>query len=275
MIKTKLKTTQTNKISMRNVKLNIIKDDSNHTNIPSNITNIITPTPTMVLDTYVKTKKWLIDHVHRNYFPRNPEFKILYDLLDRHPSKLEWKNQNPISFKISRSPGTGSLVMYVRFEGLNKYRIVSWVACSKGKLAKHQQSNNPDNKLNGAMRYAVRIQVSNYKKSHHTQTCVLCQSTHRIEVDHHPLHFVDIKQGFLKMKTSKGDLPPDKFKWHPKRGNFMFRDGTKADNYYDKKWKQSWQRYHKKHATYRYLCSTCNKKTNQSIATQIISDNSK
>ena len=45
----------------------------------------------------------------------------------------------------------------------------------------------------------------------------------------------------------------------------MFKDGNKADNYYGKKWKQAWQRYHKSHATYRYLCSTCNKKTNQLV----------
>lgn len=228
----------------------------------------------IVLDTYDKTKKWLGNHVHKNFFPRNKlEFDILCNLIDRHPSKKDWKNQIPTSFKISRSPGNGSLVMYVRFDGLNKYRIVSWVACSKGKLAKHQQPGNDENKLNGAMRYAIRIQISNYKRGHHDQTCVLCETGYRIEVDHYPQHFVDIKEGFIKMKQAKGDLPPDQFKWHPKRGNFMFRDGTKANNYYDKKWKQAWQRYHKKYATYRYLCSTCNKKTNKSKVTILRQNN--
>lgn len=237
--------------------------------------NIISPMASnsngmIVLDTYDKTKKWLGEHVHKNFFPRNPEFDILSNLVNRHPSKTGWKNQVPRSFKISRSPGNGSLVMYVRFEGLSKYRIVSWVACAKGKLAKHQQTGNSDNQLNGAMRYAIRVQISNYKRSHHDQKCVLCGTGYRIEVDHYPLHFVDIKEGFIKMKTEKGELPPSDFKWHPKRGNFMFKDGTKATDYYDKKWKQAWQRYHKKHATYRYLCSTCNKKTNQSVASQTI-----
>jgi len=218
------------------------------------------------LDNYDKTKKWLQEHVHRNFFPRNhQEFTILSNLIDRHPSKSTWKNQTPTSFKISRSPGNGSLVLYVRFEGLSRYRIVSWVACAKGKLAKHQQAGNDDNKLNGAMRYAIRSQISNYRRGHHTQVCAICDSSHRIEVDHYPLHFVDIKEGFLKMKTGKGDMPPSDFKWHSKRGNFMFKDGTKATNYYDKRWKQSWQRYHNKHAEYRYLCSTCNKKTNKSM----------
>lgn len=218
-----------------------------------------------ILDTYDKAKKWLNSHVHKNYFPSNTyEFNLLSDLLNRHPSKSEWKNQTPTSFKISRSPGNGAVVMYVRFEGLSNYRIVSWVACAKGKLAKHQQSDNDDNKLNGAMRYAVRIQISNYKKAHHSQVCFLCNTEYRIEVDHYPKHFVEIKEGFLKIKGEKGELPPTEFKWHPKKGNFMFKDGTKANDYYDKKWKLAWQKYHNKHAEYRYLCSTCNKKTNKS-----------
>lgn len=221
----------------------------------------------IVLDTYDKAKKWLSEHVHKNFFPRNvTEFRILCSLVDRHPSKSDWKNQVPTSFKISRSPGKGALVMYVRFDGMNKYRIVSWVACAKGKLSKHQEADNNDNKLNGAMRYAVRMQVSNYKKTHHNQTCVLCGTGYQIEVDHYPEHFVDIKERFVKSKLENGKPAPTEFKWHPKKGNFMFRDGNKANDYYDKKWKQAWQRYHKKHASYRYLCSTCNKKTNQSVS---------
>lgn len=232
--------------------------------------NIIDP---CVLDTYDKTKKWLIQHVHKNFFPSNPEeFKILSDLLNRHPAKSTWQYQIPTSFKISRSPGNGAIVMHVRFQGLSKYRIVSWVACAKGKLAKHQEAGNIDSQLNGAMRYAIRMQITNYKKTHPTQVCDICRSEYRIEVDHYPLHFVDLKDNFIKMKHGKGDSPPTEFRWHGKKGNFMFKDGTKANDYYDKKWKLAWQRYHKKHATYRYLCSTCNKKTNKSISNTTINE---
>jgi hypothetical protein len=225
------------------------------------------------LDTYDKAKNWLTDHVHRVFFSRNvTEFKILSDLISRHPSRSEWKNLIPTSFKISRSTANGSLVLYVKFEGLNNYRIVSWVACSKGRLAKSQCSDNDDNKLNGAMRYAIRQQINAYRKSNPVQICLLCQTESKIEVDHYPIHFVDIKDNFIKMKMERGEIPPADFKWHPKKGNFMFKDGNKSNDYYDKKWKQSWQRYHKVHATYRYLCSTCNKKTNKSVATEILLD---
>ena len=216
------------------------------------------------LDTYDKTKAWLSKNLHRNFFPsQQPEFSILVRLLNQHPSIKEWKYQTPLSFKISRSSGTGAIVMYVRFEGLNKYRIVSWVACAKKKLASHQTTNNLDNQLNSAMRYAIRSQINKYRNQHPTRICALCNTSHRIEVDHFPKHFVEIKEAFLEMKSRKNELPPTNFNWHPKKGNFMFKNGTKANSYYDKKWKQSWQRYHNKYAEYRYLCSTCNKKTNQ------------
>jgi hypothetical protein len=218
----------------------------------------------VTLDTYEKTKEWLSSRVHKNIFPTNAEdYNLLTCLIDRHPAKDTWKNQKPMSFKISKSPGNGAIVLYVRFEGMNKDRIVSWVACANGKLAKHQQTGNTDNQLNGAMRYAIRKQITNYKKEHPEQVCFLCGTEYRIELDHYPIHFVDLKDNFIKMKQDKSEPPPTEFKWHPKRGNFMFKDGTKATNYYDKKWKQSWQRYHQNHAEYRYLCSTCNKKTNK------------
>jgi len=258
-----------------NVRLNIIDPTNNNNSNNNSNNNNNNNNNTELLNTYDKTKQWLTDHVHRNIFPKDvSEFKILSDLIDRHPSKSEWKNQKPTSFKISRSPANGALVLYVRFENTSNYRIVSWVACAKGKLAKHQEAGNDDNKLNGAMRYAIRKQINNYRAANLIQKCALCETTYHIEVDHYPLHFVDIKENFIKMKQAKGDLPPTDFKWHPKKGNFMFKNGTKANNYYDKKWKQSWQRYHQSHATYRYLCSTCNKKTNKSISDVIINDTS-
>ena len=217
---------------------------------------MVKPMEVTILDNYDSTKKWLSDRVYRNIFPNDPEFKVLSALIDRHPAKHTWKNQNPISFNISRLTGNGVLVLYVKFEGLNKYRIVSWVSCARGKLSK-----KPDNKFNGAMRYAIRLQVSKYRKNNTNRVCDICDSKYKIEVDHYPVHFVNLKNDFVKIKLEKDTPPPTEYKWHPKRGNFMFKNGTKSNNYYDKKWKQSWQRYHNKHASYRYLCSTCNKTT--------------
>lgn len=220
------------------------------------------------LDGYDKTKEWLSRHINKNFFFHHSEFNLLSELINRHPSKNEWTYQTPTSFKISKSPGNGALVLHVRFEGLKNYRIVSWVACATGKLTKQQESE--ESKLIGAMRYAIRKQISNYRNSQPNQTCFLCKTSERIEVDHYPKHFIQLKEDFIKMKEEKGEQAPEDFKWHPKKGNFMFKNGTKSNDYYDKKWKQSWQRYHLEHAEYRYLCSTCNKKTNQPIKDKVV-----
>lgn len=230
--------------------------------IPSTVPIILNVICDDILDSYEKTKEWLSHRVNKNIFPKNqPDFNTLSNLINRHPSIKSWQYQVPTSFKVGRSPANGAIVLYVRFDGAKSYRIVSWVACAKGKLAKHQETGNIDNQLNGAMRYAIRRQINNYKSANGNIICCLCGSAYRIEVDHHPIHFVDIKNNYIKANVDK--LPPNEFNWHPKKGNFMFKNGTKANDYYDKKWKQSWQRYHQKYAQYRYLCSTCNKKNNQ------------
>lgn len=225
---------------------------------------------TIQLNDYNKTKEWLAGHINKVFFPRHPEFNILLELINRHPSKNEWTYQTPTSFRISTSPGNGSLVLHVKFEGMKNYRIVSWVACATGKLTKQQESEG--SKLIGAMRYAIRKQISNYRNSHPEQICFLCKTNDRIEVDHYPTHFIQIKDNFIKMKEDRGESTPSDFKWHPKKGNFMFKNGTKSNDYYDKKWKQGWQRYHLQHAEYRYLCSTCNKKTNQVVNNQVVNN---
>ncbi len=224
---------------------------------------MVHPDYPIVLDSYDKTKTWLENHVHRNYFPRNSEFQILTSLLDRHPSKSNWKYQEPISFKISRMSGNGSLVLYVRFSGLSRYRIVSWVACSNMKLKKRQKPTSIDDQLNSAMRYAIRRQIFNYKKAHAIKNCVLCSSNgiptgNRVEVDHYPKKFKTLKKKFVEIQKNKNKPPPTHFDFHPKRGSSMFKDGNKVNDYYGRKWKQAWQRYHNKHASYRYLCPSHN-----------------
>ena len=147
-----------------------------------------------------------------------------------------------------------------------KYRIISWVACANMKLKKCQKPTSIDNPLNSAMRYAIRRQISKYKNSHPIKNCELCYKNNnipkeiRVEVDHFPEKFVSLKNNFIAVQNLKDKSPPTSFKSHPKRGSSMFKDGNKDNDYYDKKWKQAWQRYHNKRATYRYLCPDCNKR---------------
>ena len=211
-------------------------------------------------DIYDEAKEWLAKRAHRTINAKHTDFLFLYKFLQRHPSYDTWKFKEAIVFKISRNTQK-SLVMYVKFKGTKKFRIVSWVACARAKLSSRQTSDT--NQLTSAMRYATRTQLRQYRRTHSPEICVLCQKRTQIEVDHHPLHFSTIRDNFLAMKEKRGDPPPTDFTYHPKKGRFIFKNGTKKDNYYDKRWKQAWQRYHNKHASYRFLCSICNRTTNQ------------
>ena len=202
-------------------------------------------------------REWLNKHCHRVYTEnRNPyEFNHLLTLLKQHPNYKNWKRKEPNSFKITRSRGNKALQLMVRFPTVNtigKYRIVSWRACANKKLNKSQSSAEKD-RLNSAMRYAVRVQMSKFRKSFGIQKCAVCENMNRIEVDHYPKKFVDIKNEFIQKQTIKNNPTPQDFLYHYKRGISMFKKE-------DIKWKQAWQRYHNSQATYRFLCSTCNKK---------------
>ena len=205
---------------------------------------------------YNLAKSWLERRCHRTINSKHQDFPVLSKFLKRHPNYKDWKYQEPICFKITRNTQK-SLQVFVKFEGTKRFRIVSWVACAKGGKRKNATDAN---KLNQAMRHAIRSQIKKYKREHPYRLCYLCGSSSRIEVDHHPKHFCDLRDDFIQMKKKRGDAPPVDFGYHPKKGRFIFKNGNKSNNYYDQRWKMSWQRYHNKYASYRYLCSTCNKK---------------
>lgn len=196
------------------------------------------------------------------------EFEYLFTLLKRHPSYETWKKRYPTAFKITRSRGNNAIQLNVSFtlklEGVvwkPKFRLVSWVACAKMKVKK--SINDPLQQLTSAMRYAVRIQIKNYRKSNPNAICALKGDNHceytRLEVDHYPERFVSLRDEFIRLQDQRHRELPQNFKWHPKRGSMMFLKK-------DLKWKQAWQRYHRKNARYRFLCPTCNKKSTASTS---------
>lgn len=184
---------------------------------------------------YKETKEWLIGHVGQ--YDKGEEFDYLYNLIKKHPNYQQWTYQIPTVFRIENKI---QLKLFIKCN--NKFRIVSWRQCCS------DIKTNKVCQLTSAMRQAVRRQITMYKKNNLVQQCQVCLTTENIEVDHYPVKFVDIKNNFVMEHT-----PPVTFKWHPKRGYYMFHNK-------DKLYKQQWQRYHLKHATYRYLCSSCNKK---------------
>jgi len=185
---------------------------------------------------YITLKEWLLSRVNHIYI-NGPEYDLLSTLLKQHPSCHDWKLNKPYAFKIIKKK---YIQLHVSFFSDKKYRIVSWVSCCNQKIRKI-------NPLTSAMRQAIKRQITIYKNNHNNKQCVLCQSLENIEVDH-VVKFVTIKNNFIINHT-----PPTLFDTHPKRGYYMFKKS-------DVKWKKEWQKYHLNMASYRYLCSTCNKK---------------
>ena len=206
------------------------------------------------IKSYDETKQWmelqLQNFKQRTYKDTSQEYDTLFALLKGHPSYPDWIHTIPYAFQLSKENVIKLKVSFIDFSKnkMTRYRIVSWVACCKGK----RKVPTPNAQLTGAMRYAIKRQINNYKNSHPNKICELCESTIKIEVDHYPTKFVTIKTNFIESMLNKNSPPPETFNWHPKRGQPLF-------TYKDKKWKLAWQIYHRSHATYRYLCSTCNK----------------
>lgn len=249
--------------------------------------------PAFDTKSYDRTKEWLESHCNQkiNGTKNLNDFLTLDLLLKQHPSYDTWKNKIPYSFHIIRGKANGAIQLMVSFNKLHnnvgpsektikiytKYRIVSWVTCAKQKIIVDEETGEvtkigpkaktPEEQLTGAMRNAIRKQISRYRSENLDIKCQLCAEkgiiVNKCEVDHYPKRFVEIKNEFLAKMNKKGKISPKEFVFVPRKGTVKFRNGTKVDGYYDKKWKMSWQRFHKKQATYRYLCSTCNKKTNQ------------
>ena len=161
---------------------------------------------------------------------------------------------------------------------IERWRIISWVACVKGNV---ETKSSEKNKLTQAMRYAIRKQIQIWRntigKNHELgRKCVLCECDNyeKLEVDHFPKTFSQIKKEFCdnneidekmvektKDEKTKDEKTKDKktkkkikIIWSPSKTTYQFQKGEKTN--------MKWQQYHRIHASYRWLCGTCNKKTN-------------
>lgn len=183
---------------------------------------------------YKETKLWLTNNI--GCYHKGPQYDVLCTLIQKHPNYNQWKFNIPNAFKIIQ---LHAIQLHVLFVNTKRYRIVSWVQCT-GKIIKKDP-------LTSAMRYAIKRQINQYTKIHPNKICFLCNDVNKIEVDHYPVTFVTIKNTFIN-----NNIIPTEFNYHPKRGTYLFKP-------IDKVWKRKWQIYHNKCATYRYLCSRCNK----------------
>jgi hypothetical protein len=189
---------------------------------------------------YETAKTWLGERVHRRVMANSVDFEIMNEMLKKHPDYGNWINVDIEYFQITRAPKKKSLQVYMKMKGISRPRIVSWTACVTGKKRKN-------NNLSAAMRSAIKYQIDYFSFRNPVKRCFVCDTYNRIEVDHFPKKFRDIKKEFL-LNVDEGNIPKLYFhrtKWILPEGEFL----------------NGWQAFHEHSASYRYLCDTCNQKS--------------
>lgn len=119
---------------------------------------------------------------------------------------------------------------------------ISYTSCC---VLKHDKLKN----IKQAMRYCINQQITEFRKTA-TLVCALCQSTDRIEIDHHTNTF---QQLFLEFIEANPTIPTSFDDNYFNSACFKECDADFAKKWYD---------FHKRKAMLRPLCKQCNGKCN-------------
>lgn len=224
-------------------------------------------------------------------------FSYFRQLLTQHPT---WKDKvdSIHRFRVTRSKLNNSCILQIECDWSDRFFTVSWKKCHvKRKRTKRIQVQTPPSspianamisatdlqlfkssipskpshitqvnenpqtekqpsaketadKLTCAMRYAVRRQIATWKRQNSiNRFCKQCKSTSSLQCDHVD-PFVAIKNNFIRECTEN----------IPSSFDYSFKTSQSRFKRKDKFFKLRWQRYHLKHASYQWLCKTCNLK---------------
>ena len=225
-------------------------------------------------------------------------FKEFIELLSNHPTwKDKLTTIEAIKITTSHFKNNNSLILKIKPQWCHKFITISWRKCKKVKNKKSTKENkqpgkdnirfhsklglssvqnahcdkisvqppasdqiliNPKTKLIGAMRYAIKKQVRDFKRSKVVPICTQCKQTTNLQVDH-IIPFSKLQQDFLaQLLNSSVVAVPESFDFNRKTCQPKF----KKENQY---FKSKWQKYHKTKAQYQYLCRTCNIKKSDKI----------
>jgi hypothetical protein len=125
----------------------------------------------------------------------------------------------------------------------------------KNPTEKRPSAKEIADKLTCAMRYAVRRQIATWKRQNSiNRFCKQCKSTSSLQCDHVD-PFVTIKTNFIR---DCNESIPDSF-------DYSFKTCQSRFKRKDKSFKLRWQHYHLKHASYQWLCKTCNLKKGKHV----------
>jgi hypothetical protein len=163
-------------------------------------------------------------------------YVFFYKLFQRHPEKERKRTTEIVDIAIEPHKKKGLVIRIVFNDGTSD--TISYVACVK------QKGSSFTKKLSQAYRAAISDQIESFIRENHGP-CEFCGSTKDRTVDHIN-HFAELVYEFKKMNlTEPTSLDKNDAQQH------CFKEE-------DVDYKNKWAEYHKKHATLRILCNTCN-----------------
>lgn len=173
----------------------------------------------------------------------NTWFQDIYHILLRHPN-AEDKLHHLEDFSVVRNVlKPSSFVIHIKKKD-GTVDDVSWLSCVTGKPRSAKQL------LHSALRYSIEPQIQQYRDSISLDQCVLCQSS--TNGTPHIDHFVQFEQlvhDFYQTITIPVPNEVDAVNDYSGRRCFKSTDQT---------FQELWEDYHRKHASLRVLCATCN-----------------
>lgn len=210
-----------------------------------------------------KFKTFLQDHVHKTCSKKRNS--VLYEelmyRLKTHPSWAE-KLDTILRIRITTSKLNKSAII-LKIQTLSspkRWIIISWRRCITKKpveTKKDLKNNNDRSNLLKAFRYAIKRQIKTWKQKEYKKNkqpqCNFCSNVgerkNELQADH-KISFVSIVDQYIAFCEKKSiDIPTHYV--HTRYCQIKF-----APQY--KSFTLKWQRYHKRHAKYQWLCKSCN-----------------
>ena len=125
------------------------------------------------------------------------------------------------------------------------------------RITQQDPTINYNTDLNGALRHAINDQINHFFQNQDPPfNCRRCGKMAKCEVDH-ILPFHHIKTEFMKT-VKEEEIPTEFYDDINNTCTRIFKDQ-------DKIFKEKWQSFHNKMATYQLLCPSCNRKKSKKI----------
>lgn len=180
-------------------------------------------------------------------------------ILKNHPV---WKDRliDVIGLRIRKSRLNHAI--QVQLLTNKKWFTIAWRQCVP--ITCHRDKKPIEEKqLIGAMRQAIRSQITRWRQQQQQEKkCSHCQSTAFLQVDHKDVPFSLLQQQFM----SNTSLPVPSV--------FTFVSCLPKLTATDQVFKRHWQKYHHDHATYQWLCKTCNIQKSDSVGEAGVAESS-